>query len=717
MSAITLHKRYCRPGIALSLLALPLLALQPASAQEITLISEPAACIDTDGDGWGWDGTQSCKLDCVDTDGDGWGWDGTQSCRIANACVDSDGDGYGWNGYETCTVICEDTDGDGYGWDGTATCLVDYSLGIPKGNTGFSEGVVTAANPIAAAAGAKVLENGGNAVDAAAVVQFVLNVVEPTSSGIGGGGFMGVHQAETNRTFFIDSREKAPNAASATQYLDCDPNCTGTETRDNVIGGFTDIATSGLGVGVPGTLLGVANALEQYGTLTLAEALQPAITLAEDGFAINERLASLTASSRTTFWPETSSKFRTESGDPLSAGYLLVQPNLAKTFKLIADQGVDVFYTGEIADAIVDAQTRFRDTVGAQGAGRMTKDDLAAYLSAGVDERAPTSSDYRGYTIKGMPPPSSGGLTVTQILECLEQFPLGDSSQGFGSGSASTLHVMVESMRQAFSSRSVWMGDTDFVDLPVAGLTDADYLAPRCAQIQTDQRIEADAVVPGDPRQFDPAFSTAAAGNISNGAEGPVGVDTTHFTVIDRNGNVVSWTSTIEGTWGSGITVPGYGFLLNNELTDFNFIPQANNDPDDFKPGANDVAPGKRPRSSMAPTLVFHEDDLVAAYGSPGGSTIINSVVNITVNLIDHGMSIQEAIDAPRVSSSGGSVAYEAAFDAATLDELTALGHTLRNSPSVIGSVQAVVVDLSNGTQHGGADSRRAGSVAGLPRQ
>ncbi len=712
MTATTICKRYCLPGIAVSFLC-----MSPLGAQEVTTTAiEPASCVDTDGDGWGWDGTQSCRIACVDTDGDGWGWDGTQSCRVITACIDSDGDGYGWNGVETCFVTCEDSDGDGYGWDGSQTCLVDYSLGIPAGQAGFSEGIVTAAHPLAAAAGSKVLEDGGNAVDAAVVVQFVLNVVEPTSSGIGGGGFMGIHQADTNQTFFIDSREKAPAAASATQYLDCEPNCTGLETRDNVIGGFTDIATSGLGVGVPGTLLGAAHALEQYGTLTLAEALQPAITLAEEGFAINERLASLTESSRTSFWPETSSKFRTASGDPLSEGFLLVQPDLAKTFKLIATEGVDVFYTGEIADAIVDAQLRFRDTVGDKGAGRMSQDDLAAYLNAGVDERAPVSSDYRGYTIFGMPPPSSGGLTVGQILECLEQFPMGDSSLGFGPGAANTLHVMVEAMRQAFSSRSVWMGDTDFVDLPIAGLLNADYLAPRCAQILVDQRIADDDIQPGDPRQFDPAFSTTAEATVTNGTEGTVGIDTTHFTVIDRNGNVVSWTSTIEGTWGSGITVPGYGFLLNNELTDFNFLPQADANPDDFKPGANDVAPGKRPRSSMAPTMVFRDDNFIAAYGSPGGSTIINSVVNITVNLIDHGMSIQDAIDAPRVSSSGGSIAYEAAFDTSALDQLTALGHTLRDSPSVIGSVQAVVVDQQNGAQHGGADSRRAGSVAGLPR-
>ena len=588
------------------------------------------------------------------------------------------------------------------------------SLGIPADGGGFTGGVVSAAHPLAAAAGAQVLEDGGNAIDAAAVVQFVLNVVEPTSSGIGGGGFMGVHLADSGRTFFIDSREKAPEAATPTQYLDCEPNCTGDESFDNVIGGFTDIATSGLGVGVPGTLLGVASALENYGTISLSDALQPAIALAENGFAINERLASLTSSSRTSFWPETSAKFRDANGDPLTEGFTLVQPDLAKTFRLIAEQGVDVFYTGEIADAIITAQQRFRDTVGEAGAGRMVASDLANYLQAGVDERDPITGDYRGYTLNGMPPPSSGGLTVTQILECLEQFPLGDADAGFGAGNASTLHVMVESMRLAFSSRSVWMGDTDFVTLPVAGLTNTDYLQPRCAQITADSRIADDSVEPGDPRQFDPSFGAVIETNTTTAAEIPAGIDTTHFTVIDASGNVVSWTSTIEGTWGSGITVPGYGFLLNNELTDFNFLPQLDNSTETFRPGANDVAPGKRPRSSMAPTLVFKDGSFVAAYGSPGGSTIINSVVNITVNLVDHGMTIQEAIDAPRISSSGGSVAYEG-FDQAALDALAALGHTLRDDPSVIGSVQAVVVDrANNNVQYAGADSRRAGTVVGV---
>lgn len=600
-------------------------------------------------------------------------------------------------------------DGDGDG-DGDNT----------GGSSGFTGGAVTAAHPLAAEAGAKILEDGGNAIDAAVVTQFVLNVVEPTSSGIGGGSFMGIYLAAEDRAFFIDSREKAPAAATPTQFLTCDPNCGDVESPDS-LGGFTDIATSGIGVGVPGTLLGAAQALQRYGTLSLADALAPAIALAEDGFAINDRLAGLTASSRTSFWPETAATFRTAEGEPLSEGFVLVQPDLATAFRAIAEQGVEAFYTGEIADAIVAAQFRSRDVISPKGSGRMRKADLAAYLAdyndGGIDERESVVSNYRGYEINGMPSPSSGGLTVAQILECLEQFPLGDETEGFGEGSTQTLHVMIESMRLAFSSRSVWMGDTDFVSLPVDGLLAEGYLQPRCELIQTNSRIAAELVEPGDPRQFDPAFAAQNDARVTDGVDGAEGIDTTHFTVIDQTGNVVSWTSTIEGTWGSGMTVPGYGFLLNNELTDFNFTPQAIDTAEDFKPGANDVAPFKRPRSSMAPTMVFKDDELFAAYGSPGGSSIINSVVNMTVNLIDHGMSVQDAIDAPRISSGGGNVSYEAGFEGDVLDQLTALGHSLSDSPSDIGSIQAVTVDPETGVVSGGADARRAGTVAGLPSE
>ena len=611
----------------------------------------------------------------------------------------------------------------------TASAWSDSSAptpGVPSNSEAksYRKGVVATAHPLATEAGARVLANGGNAIDAAAVAQFVLNVVEPTSSGIGGGGFMEIHIAAEDLTLLIDSREKTPAAGSPTMYLKCDPDCDENSSLDRIGSAslpstnFTERATSGIAVGVPGTLLGVSAALESWGTMSLADALQPAIALAEDGFEINARLASLTSSSRTTFWPETVAKFRLPNGDPLPEGFMLVQPDLAKTFKMIADNGPEVLYIGEIAEAIVAAQQRYRIEVGPQGAGRMVLQDLADYLAAGPTIREPVTGEYRGITVKGMGPPSSGAQTVLQILACVEQFPLGDEEAGFGFGSANTLHVMIESMRLAFASRAVWMGDADFVDIPSKGLISDGYLEPRCDMIQTDARLD-NPVDPGDPRLFDPDFAsldrefkTAA---VTRDTEG---VNTTHFSVVDRWGNAVSYTSTIEGTWGTGMTVPGYGFLLNNELTDFNSAPTANNDPLAFNPGANDVAPFKRPRSSMSPVMLFRDGELFAAYGSPGGSTIINSVVNVTLNMIDHGMAVQEAIDAPRLSqtSSGGSASLEPGFDEDVVQALVALGHnvSVRSSLS-IGSVQAIIIDLRNGQQFGGADGRRAGTVKGLP--
>ena len=564
----------------------------------------------------------------------------------------------------------------------------------------FRQGVVSVSTPLAAEVGAKVLENGGNAIDAAAAIQFALNVVEPNFSGIGGGGFMMIYLAETGETFVMESREKAPAAA----------------TPDMFVGlGFTEASTSGLSVGVPGTLLGVATALENWGTISLSQAIDPAIKLAEDGFEINRFLAEDTASFRTTLQPETEEIFRLASGDPLPEGYLLRQPDLAETLRLIATNGPDVFYRGEIAEAIVEV-VQERTQAGDPGLGRMTLSDLDAY---DVVIREPIVGDYRDYTLRSMSPPSSGGLTVIQMLKMLERFPIGDESQGFGFGATRTLNVMIDAMRLAFADRAVWMGDEDFVDVPKDGLIDDDYMAMRSALIDPDARIPE--ALPDDPRPFETA-------TLDNGIKlasltQPDHGHTTHFSVVDKWGNVVSYTTTIEAGWGSGIMVPGYGFLLNNELTDFNFTPRAGTDPPgdlDFDPGANDVAPFKRPRSSMSPSILFRGEEPIAAYGSPGGSTIINSVFQITLNLIDHEMSIQEAIDAPRISSTtsnpaGAAVSREEGFSDDVIEDLVELGHTFRDLSS-IGSVQAVVIDLQTGKLYGGADQRREGTVVGLPR-
>ena len=565
-----------------------------------------------------------------------------------------------------------------------------------------NDGVVSASHPAAAAAGARMLAAGGNAVDAAVAMQFALNVVEPQSSGIGGGGFMMVHLARTGETFIVDSRERAPAKAAAGMFA-----------PDGLPMPFPLASTSGVSVGVPGTVRGVDTALKKWGTKRLAETIQPAIELAERGFRVNRFLAADIANDggRTQIHPETAAIFRPK-GVPLAEGDWLVQPELAKTLKLIASKGPDAFYRGPLARAIVKAQRRTRDELGEAGRGRMTLADLAQYR---VAIREPLVGHYRGWTLAAMPPPSSGGLSVLQMLGMLERHPLGDAAQGYGFGSPKTLHLMIEAMRLAFADRAVWIGDDDAVPVPTQGLLHPDYLASRAALIKTDSRM--DTPQAGDPLPW----GRHAARPSRAGAESP---HTTHFSVVDRWGNAVSYTSTIEHTWGSGITVPGYGFLLNNELTDFNFAPSA--DAATGNPGANDVAPGKRPRSSMAPTMLFRNGRLVAAYGSPGGATIINSVLNVTLNLIDHGMGMQQAIDAPRLSVThaagkigceGGQDFMQPGFGIAAQDVLRRLGHEgLGDSGSDacqarIGSVQAVGIDPATGEIHGAADRRREGTV------
>jgi gamma-glutamyltranspeptidase/glutathione hydrolase len=573
-------------------------------------------------------------------------------------------------------------------------------------------------HPLAAEAGARILENGGNAVDAAAAIQFALNVVEPQSSGIGGGGFMMIHLAKTNETFIIDSREKAPAAAT--------PDMFGTLS-------FADASTSGISVGVPGTLRGVATALEKWGTISLAEALKPAIKLADEGFKVGPLLAAdiVDTTDRgfpmTNLQPETEAIFR-PGGVPLKEGDLLVQPDLAKTFKLIAEQGPDVFYKGEIAQAIVDAQAQMRTRVGPPGLGRMTLADLADYDVA--EDRVPIVGSYRGFTIASMPPPSSGGLTIIQMLKMLERFPLGDTSQGFGFGAKNTLHVMIEAMRLAFADRAFWMGDEDFVPVPKTGLLADGYVQIRSAMINVNSRMPDPTA--GNPLPFDTA--SLPSRKVKLAALGPQaeGVHTTHFAVVDKRGNMVSYTTTVESLFGSGITVPGYGFLLNNELTDFNMTPTFN--PATGNPGANDVAPFKRPRSSMSPSMLFKDGKPFAAYGASGGATIINGLLQITFNILDHGMTIQEAINAPRISvnSPAGTVSCETGpffplpftptppFSPAVLQTLRDMGHNIPACSAIAtgasSAAQAVITDLQTGKQYGAADPRREGTVIGLPR-
>lgn len=573
------------------------------------------------------------------------------------------------------------------------TQAADGALGVP----GVKGGVVATSEPLAAAAGAAMLRSGGNAVDAAAVVQFVLSVVEPQSSGIGGGGFMMIHLAKEDRTVIIDSRETAPAAA----------------TPDMFVGQkFSVRSSSGYAVGVPGTVAGVKAALDKFGTRSLSDTLAPAIELAGQGFSVSSRLADSVTHKRLDVEPGVAAYdvarnvFR-PGGNALVEGDWLVQPKLASALKLIASGGVDAFYKGEIAQAIVTAQTATRSDNPA-GAGRMTLSDLAGYA---VAMREPIEGTYRGHRVLSMPPPSSGGLTVLQILKLVERFPLGDAGAGYGFGSPRTLNVMIEAMRLAFADRAVWMGDHDFVKVPMIGLLHDDYVSSRSALITPDARI--DDVTPGDPLPFDPDIKTELMKVAAIDGVDVEGLNTTHFTIADAQGNVVTYTSTIESAWGTGLMVPEFGFMLNNELTDFNGEPKANPDPLAFDPGANDIAPGKRPRSSMAPTMLFSNEGPVAAFGSPGGSTIIDTVTHIVVNLIDHQMVIQEAVDAPRFAqtSANGKLRVEHGIHRGALESLLALGHAI-SEPRALGSVQAIVVDGAR--LYGAADKRRTGAVVSI---
>jgi len=587
------------------------------------------------------------------------------------------------------------------------------AIGIP----GVHGGVVTTTEPAAAHVGMTILKKGGNAIDAAAAVAFALNVVEPQASGIGGGGFMMIYLAEPQKTIVIDSRETAPGRADPEMFLDN----TGTPFP------FPLRSTSGIAVGVPGMVRGIALALETWGTLSLPTILAPSIDLASNGIVVNQRLAEeiragiqggRLANEPGLSWYDQAREVFAPGGNPPKPGAVLLQPALANTLELLAQRGPQIFYNGKIAEAIVATQRQARTVTNPSDQknlqGRMTLHDLAEYESL---IRQPVKATYRTSRILSAPPPSSGGLTVLHILKLLERFPIGDRAKGFGFGSHNTLHVMAEAMRLAFADRAVWMGDADVVPVPIHGLLSLEYVGSRSALIHPERRLEE--VAAGNPLPFDHPSGPHSVSIQNPLASTDEGRHTTHFTIVDHAGNIVTYTNTIESRWGTGLMVPGFGFLLNNQLTDFNAAPAMNTDPRQFNPGANDVAPGKRPRSSLAPTIVWDQDQPVAAYGSPGGSTIINSVVNITLNLLDHKMSIQEAIDAPRLSqtSANGLLRVEELFSHEVKRSLKILGHRLNNTDlNVIGAVQAVVIDPSTGQQFGAADRRRGGSVLSLKR-
>ena len=564
-----------------------------------------------------------------------------------------------------------------------------------------SDGMVSSVHPQASRAGADVLRNGGNAIDAAVAVQFALNVVQPHSSGIGGGGFMVVYVAEEDEVYTIDNRERAPLGADKGMFLQANGEPIPFEKR----------RTLGEAVGVPGTLRACDVALKRFGTRGIPELIGPAIDLAAPGCApdvtVDATLAEAIAGNKSVF-NEPARRLFAPGGEPLKEGDTLAQPELAETFRTIRDEGIGAFYKGEIGKAIAE--------IVRENGGSMRPLDLARY-NVTVDH--PEYAEFNDVTVRTQSLPSSGGLTIGQILKLLEPFDL----ERYGFGSAKTYEAMLEAFGLAYADRGEYMGDKAFVDAPWQGLFDEAYLEKRRQNISVNESA-AGRPEPGDPWSYQPGDPYAVdavglgdlreGGNGNGGAAGeeslltPFATDrgqTTHFTTADAEGNMVSWTSTIEQFFGTGIMVPGYGFMLNNELTDFDAVPG----------GPNEVMPGKRPLSSTSPTIVFKDGKPYMTVGSPGGKTIITTVAQIVLNVAEFGMSVEEAIAAPRVYTDADPAVYwESGVESEVIERLRAYGFDLNDEPMQLGNAQAIYVDRESDRYVGVADWRREGAVIGL---
>lgn len=466
----------------------------------------------------------------------------------------------------------------------------------------------------------------------------------------------------------IDYRETAPAAATETMFQDEDGNAVSEWSR------FTHRAA-----GVPGTVAGLALALEEYGTLSLAEALAPAIRLAEEGFEVPQRFVDGVSATRErlTKWDSTQAMFFKEDGSPYEVGDIFRQPDLAATLKRIAEQGAREFYEGETAELIVAEMERHD--------GLITREDLAGYQPV---VREPSHGNYRGYDVYAMSPPSSGGAHIVQMLNILEAYDIGE----MGFGAANTMHVMAEAMKRAYADRSEYLGDTDFVDVPLEGITSEGYADELRAEIAMDRATPSADIAPGKPLPYE-----------SN--------ETTHFSIADDGGLAVSNTYTINFSYGSGIAVDGAGFLLNNEMDDFSAKPGVPNAYGLIGGAANKIEPGKRMLSSMTPTIVKQDGKNFLITGSPGGSRIITTTLQVLMNVIDHDMNIQSAVSAPRLHHQWlpDELRIEAGFSPDTLELLEGKGHTI-SQESAMGAAQSIVIE--DGRFYGGADPRRSTSSA-----
>jgi gamma-glutamyltranspeptidase/glutathione hydrolase len=530
-------------------------------------------------------------------------------------------------------------------------------------------GAVSSLDPVVSEVGLTVLRQGGNATDAAVAMAAAIGVTDPYSAGIGGGGFFVHYDADTGQVETIDGRETAPAAMEHDAFIN---------PATGVPYPFTpDLVTGGVSVGVPGTPATWERALERWGTTSLREALRPATAVAEEGFVVDQLFHDQTVVNQARFeaLTSTSALFLPDGAAP-AVGSVFRNPDLAATYRTLARGGVDAFYEGALPQEIADAVRTPPATEGTTlpvPPGSMTAEDLASYE---VIDRDPTAVSYRGYDIYGMAPPASGGTTVGEALNIMEQFDLAPLDD------AAVLHYYIEASALAFADRAAYLGDADFVDVPVDGLLD-DTFAKERACLLDPAVAAAKPVAAGDARSYDgECAGPAAPGTLPEDTES---TSTTNLTAIDRWGNVVEYTLTLEQIGGSGIVVPGRGFLLNNELTDFSIVYDAA-DP-------NRIEAGKRPRSSMAPTIVLADGSPVLALGSPGGSNIINTVSQMLVNRIDLGMTIQEAIAAPRAAPQNAArTVAEQKFVDTYGTALTGYGHTLRPVASAIGAATAIEI-------------------------
>jgi gamma-glutamyltranspeptidase/glutathione hydrolase len=519
-------------------------------------------------------------------------------------------------------------------------------------------GAVASVDPLATDAGLAVLRSGGNAVDAAVAAAAVLGVTDPFSAGIGGGGFMVVYLADEDRVVTIDGREEAPDDPTFDEDV---------FLEDGIPIPFFQRITSGLAVGVPGTFATWVRALEDHGTISLAQALQPGQVVAQRGFVVDQTFADQILANASRFGAFTStSELFLPGGEVPAAGSRFRNPDLARTYRLLQREGFEGFYTGELAADIADTVQNpptVADPPFTVRPGLMTTADLASYDVLRPD---PTVNEYRGYDVYGMGPPSSGGITVGETLNILDTFDLNSATD------VDRWHLLLEATATAFADRNAYIGDDrpQYNDVPTTGLLSQAYADVRAALI--DPTIPAaKPVAPGDPCPFDGDPLCVAD---ANAVAGPAGTSTTHLVTADRWGNVVSYTLTIEATGGSGIVVPGRGFLLNNELTDFNSVGD----------GPNLPQPGKRPRSSMSPTIVLDDGEPFLAVGSPGGSTIITTVAEVLVNRIDAGMSLPQAIAAPRATQRNTTtVGAEPEFRATLGAGLEARGHVFSDTAEI----------------------------------